>query len=941
MRRLATWLLLALLAVMLSPSALAAGSTSTECGPFNVPDANTTPSTSPMASGTMIAIDISACDPSGFGNTGVKTAPLHGTAVFGDPLSSQYDTLYYTNNGDGATTDTLVFGDDAANLVTMTINIGPATSPITVTPGTLPALQDGVAFSQTLSASGGTPPYTWSLASGSLPLGLSLSGNTISGTPSTAGGYTFTLQVSDNAGNSTNKGYSGTIPYPTPTITTTLPNPVRGVPYNQVLQSTDGYAPFTYAMDSGSLPAGLSLSSSGVISGIPTGSATTTFSIESRDSSNGPAPLGGPYYASTYFTLTTQAPPPLTLSPTSLTAPQAGVSYSATVTASGGVAPYSYAVTSGALPTGLVLNASTGAISGTSSVTGSYTFTITATDSNTTGAVTGSQAYSFTVTAPPPPTVANKSVNTAYNTAANIDLTGSITGVDITAVTIGTPPTHGTTSVSGETVTYTPSASFYGGTDSFTYTATNPGGTSATATVTITVGDAPPSNLVYSPNTYIFTKGQWDTTPTPTYDGASLTNCTVSPALPAGLNIDASNCAISGTPTTLSTTPNTYTVTASNTAGSTTATVTITVNDVAPSSLGYSPNTYVFTQGEASTTAIPTYAGGPVTYCTVSPALPTGLNIDAGNCAISGTPTALSATPISYIVTASNSGGSTTATVTITVGPPPAPTVANKSVTTPYNTAANIDLSSSITGTNITAVNIGTAPSHGTVSVAGETVTYTPSSTFYGGSDSFTYTATNAGGTSTPATVTITVGTPAAPTAAPKAVSTAYNTAAAIDLSGSITGVGINAVSIGTAPTHGTVSVSGETVTYTPSSTFYGGSDSFTYTATNSGGTSAPATVTITVGAPAAPTVTSKSVSTLYNTAAAIDLSGSITGVNITAVTIGTAPSHGTVSVAGETVTYTPSSTFYGGTDTFTYTATNAGGTSAPATVTVTVGTPA
>src|SRR3546814_7222472 len=93
-------------------------------------------------------------------------------------------------------------------------------------------------------------------------------------------------------------------------------------------------------------------------------------------------------------------------------------------------------------------------------------------------------------------------------------------------------------------------------------------------------------------------------------------------------------------------------------------------------------------------------------------------------------------------------------------------------------------------------------------------------------------------------------------------------------------------MTIGTAPAHGTVSVSGKTVTYTPSSTYYGGADSFTYTATNPGGASAPATVTITIGAPAAPTAAAKSVTTPYNTAASIDLSGSLTGAAITSVTI-------------------------------------------------------
>src|SRR3546814_10616970 len=77
------------------------------------------------------------------------------------------------------------------------------------------------------------------------------------------------------------------------------------------------------------------------------------------------------------------------------------------------------------------------------------------------------------------PTAADKSASTPYDTAASIDLSGSISGVSITSVTIGTAPSHGTVSVSGKTVTYTPSSTYYGGTDTFTYTATNPGGTSA------------------------------------------------------------------------------------------------------------------------------------------------------------------------------------------------------------------------------------------------------------------------------------------------------------------------------------------------------------------------------------------------------------------------------------------------------------------------------
>lgn len=189
-------------------------------------------------------------------------------------------------------------------------------------------------------------------------------------------------------------------------------------------------------------------------------------------------------------------------------------------------------------------------------------------------------------------------------------------------------------------------------------------------------------------------------------------------------------------------------------------------------------------------------------------------------------------------------------------------------------------------------------------------MTYTPAATFYGGSDSFTYTAANPGGTSAPATVTVTVGTPAAPTAVAKSVTTPYDTAAAIDLSGSITGAGITAVTIASAPTHGTVSVSGETVTYTPAATFYGGTDSFTYTATNAGGTSALATVTVTVGA-RPPLVFAPGAGSLPGAVAGAGYSANITASNGTApysyaITAGSLPSGLTFNPSTGQISGTP-----------------------------------
>jgi outer membrane autotransporter protein len=340
---------------------------------------------------------------------------------------------------------------------------------------------------------------------------------------------------------------------------------------------------------------------------------------------------------------------------------------------------------------------------------------------------------------------------------------------------------------------------------------------------------------------------------------------------------------------------------------------------------------------DSSNNTIPLNTSGNPTAVAVA-SLPSHGTAHASGTSISYTPASGYAGADSFTYTATSSAGtSAPATVTITVNPPPAPTVSAVSATAPYGTATAINLASAISGQDVTGINIASQPSHGTVSVSGETVTYTPAASFYGGTDSFTYTATNPGGTSSPATVTVSVSQVAAPTVAAQSATVPYNTATNINLAGAISGTDITGITIASQPTHGSVSVSGETVTYTPSATFYGGTDSFTYTATNPGGTSSPATVTLTVSAVAIPTVAAKSVTTPYNTATNINLATAISGTDVTGVAVTGNPSHGTVSVSGETVTYTPSATFYGGTDSFTYIATNPGGNSSPATVTITV----
>ena len=179
----------------------------------------------------------------------------------------------------------------------------------------------------------------------------------------------------------------------------------------------------------------------------------------------------------------------------------------------------------------------------------------------------------------------------------------------------------------------------------------------------------PPSALSYTTATAVYIRGTAITPNNPTSTGGAVTSYSVNPDLPADLSLDEDTGIITGTPTAV-TAKARYTVTASNSAGSTTATLTITVEDAAPAGLAYTTGTAVYTVGTAITPNSPTSSGGAVTSYSVNPALPAGLTLSTSTGVISGTPTAVAATS-NYTVTASNSTGSTTTTLTVTINAPP------------------------------------------------------------------------------------------------------------------------------------------------------------------------------------------------------------------------------------------------------------------------------
>lgn len=152
------------------------------------------------------------------------------------------------------------------------------------TPSPLPPASVNAMYSQQLTATGGTSPYSWSLAGGALPPGLTLSSaGILGGTPSTAGTSTFVVQVSDSASSVATQSFTLTVTVPAITTFSQLLQGTVSLNYSQTLTASGGPLPYTWTLTAGSLPPGLSLSSGGVITGIPSAAGSYNFTVKLTD----------------------------------------------------------------------------------------------------------------------------------------------------------------------------------------------------------------------------------------------------------------------------------------------------------------------------------------------------------------------------------------------------------------------------------------------------------------------------------------------------------------------------------------------------------------------------------------------------------------------------------------------------------------------------------
>ena len=567
-------------------------------------------------------------------------------------------------------------------------------------------------------------------------------------------------------------------------------------------------------------------------------------------------------------------------------------------------------------------------------------------------------------------------------------------------VTAVSDPPHGTATITGSnlTVTYAPDAD-WNGSDSFTYTVTDAGGKTATATVNVTVNplndgptisDVPDQTVNEDGNSgaIAFTVGDIDNDPASLTVTATTGNGTVLPlgniVITAGSggnrNVTLTPAGNENTWNKLTSLHDPVTVTLTVSDGSLTASdsFTLTVTPLNDGPVANADSTSMSEDGSVTVYVLSNDSDIDLSHEGDTLTIVSNGTVPHGTVMIAGDKKSLTYTPNSnwngedtFSYTMRDSAGSTaSAGVTITVNPVnDAPSAVNDLFTTAEDAALvldvldnDLDTDLAHEGDTLTIVSAGSA-GHGTLLLAGDkkTLTYTPSSN-WNGDDSFTYTMRDAAGSQSGATVNITV-TPV------NDDPVAVNDTAAVGEDGSVEvsvltndsdvdfDVLLNktvteswTVTAVSDPPHGTATITGSnlTATYAPDAD-WNGSDSFTYTVTDAGGKTATATVTVAVSqAYDRPVPVNDSANTTEGTPVNVNVLSNDNDIDLgltlngdvqdhLRVTLVSTPAHGTVVIETDySLTYTPAQ-YYNGSDTFTYTVSDDGNLTAIAQVEITV----
>jgi Putative Ig domain len=295
-----------------------------------------------------------------------------------------------TGAGTFAFTVQVVDSQQPPNAADRRLSITIVPSSVVISTTSVPTGIVGLEYRASLTATGGSGTYAWSVIAGGLPPGLFLTETgLLSGIPTTPGSVDVTVAAADTALRQNAATRSLSIAITAPALTIDMPAPSLGIvgqPYQLTASASGQIGTVTWSIASGALPPGIALNAStGVISGAPTGAGTFTAMVRAQDVGT--------------VTRTCAAPATIVVNPkvaivtSALPAGNVGSPYSASLVAAGSIGTVAWSVIGGALPAGLTLDAG-GIIRGAPTALGSSTFTVRAVDS---AAPANDAARSFTV----------------------------------------------------------------------------------------------------------------------------------------------------------------------------------------------------------------------------------------------------------------------------------------------------------------------------------------------------------------------------------------------------------------------------------------------------------------------------------------------------------------------------------------------------------------